>query len=335
MRSQRIPMDKFAIAAALQEIAARLDLKGGDYFKARAFKIGARVVAELTEDLGKLIKENRLTFLKGIGHTLAKQISELYATGESSFLNKLRAELPAGILELANVPGLNVKKVERLQEALGISSIDELKAACEAGKLRHVKGFGAKTEQKVLEAITSRDQREQRIHIHHALRAGERLLEHLETAPGFVKGELAGSLRRWKETASQIIIIAGAKQSEALIEYVLGFPLIVRVEEKTPRHCSVVLTEGFKAKVFVVKPAEYPGALLRATGSDAHLKKLDEVAASQKLKLTKSGVEKLTRSHTRNQTSAGAIRVSFSTPLLVNLSFWLAATSSSFFKCAS
>ena len=111
-------MDKFAIAAALQETAARLELKGGKYFKARAFKIGARAVAELTEDIGKLIKENRLTLVKGIGQTLAKQIAELYATGESSFLNQLRAELPAGILELANLPGLNVKKVERLK-ALG------------------------------------------------------------------------------------------------------------------------------------------------------------------------------------------------------------------------
>src|SRR5206468_2789406 len=151
------PMDKFAIAAALQETAARLELKGGKYFKARAFKIGARAVAELTEDIGKLIKENRLTLVKGIGQTLAKQIAELYATGESSFLNQLRAELPAGILELANLPGLNVKKVERLK-ALGISSLDDLKAACEAGKVRNVKGFGAKTEQKILEAITSQAQ---------------------------------------------------------------------------------------------------------------------------------------------------------------------------------
>jgi len=235
MRSQKSPMDKFAIAAALQETAARLELKGGEYFKARAFKIGARVVAELTEDLGKLIKENRLTLVKGIGHTLAKQIAEFYVTGESSFLTKLRAELPAGILELANVPGLSVKKVERLQEALGISSIDELKAACEAGKIRNVKGFGAKTEQKILEAITSPAQPEQRIHIHHALRAGERLLEYVETAPGFIEGELAGSLRRWQETVSQIIVVVCAKRPEALIDYVLGFPLIVRVAEKTRR----------------------------------------------------------------------------------------------------
>src|SRR5437870_8659297 len=186
MRSQKLPLDKFAIAAALQETATRLALKGGEYFKARAFKIGARAVAELTEDIGKLIEENRLTLVKGIGHTLAKQIAELYATGESSFLNKLRAELPMGIMELAKVPGLNVKKAERLQGALGISSIDELKAACEAGKVRHVKGFGAKTEQKILDAVTSHAQTEQRIHIHQALRAGEQLLEYLEAAPGFV-----------------------------------------------------------------------------------------------------------------------------------------------------
>ena len=309
MRSQKLPMNKFAIAAALQETAARLELKGGEYFKARAFKIGARAVAELTEDIGKLIKENRLTLVKGIGHSLAKQIAELYATGESSFLNQLRAELPAGILELANVPGLNVKKVERLQKALGISSLDELKAVCKAGKVRHVKGFGAKTEQKILEAITSHEQPAQRIHIHQALSAAERLLEYVEAAPGFIEGELAGSLRRWQETVSQIIVVVCAKRPETLIDYVLGFPLIVRVEEKTMRYCSVVLAEGFKAKLFAVKSEEYSVALLRATGSDAHLKKLDQVAATQKLKLTKSGIEKLMSSRAKNQTSARAIRV--------------------------
>ena len=302
-------MDKFAIAAALQEIAARLELKGGEYFKARAFKIGARAIAELTEDIGKLIKENRLTLVKGIGQTLAKQIAELYATGESSFLNKLRAESPAGILELANVRGLNVKKVERLQEALGISSIDELRAACLAGKVRNVKGFGAKTEQKILAAITSRDQREQRIHINHALRVGERLIEYLETAPGFIEVELAGSLQRWKETVSQIIVVASAKQPAAFINHFLRFPLIARVDDKSRRHCSVVLSEGFKAKLFAVKPYEYPIALLRATGSDAHLKKLDQVAATQKLKLTQSGIEKLLSRRAKSQTPARTIRV--------------------------
>src|ERR1700704_2551801 len=90
--------DKFAIAAALQEIGTLLELKGGEHFKARAYKLGARSIAEVTEDLAKLIKENRLTFVKGIGHGLAKQIEELYTTGQSSLLNQLRAEMPPGIV---------------------------------------------------------------------------------------------------------------------------------------------------------------------------------------------------------------------------------------------
>src|SRR5215470_6480296 len=113
--------DKFAIAAALQEIGALLELKGGEYFKARAYKRGARAVSELSEDVGKLIKENRLTFVSGIGHAIAKQIEELYTTGQSSFLEKLRAHLPAGIVELSRVRGLGVQKIVQLHEALGIS----------------------------------------------------------------------------------------------------------------------------------------------------------------------------------------------------------------------
>ena len=107
-RKVKAVADKFAIAAALQEIGTLLELRAGEYFKARAYKRGAGSVAELTEDIGRLIKENRLTFVKGIGYALAKQIQELYTTGESSLLNQLRAEMPPGIIELSHVPGLSV-----------------------------------------------------------------------------------------------------------------------------------------------------------------------------------------------------------------------------------
>src|SRR3954465_12605587 len=125
--------DKFAIAAALQEIGTLLELQGGQYFKARAYKLGARSVAEITEDLGKLIKQNRLTFVKGVGFALAKQIEEIYTTGESSFLNDLRGKMPRGIIELSGVRGLSLKKVQLLNDA-AITSVQELKAAAEAGK---------------------------------------------------------------------------------------------------------------------------------------------------------------------------------------------------------
>ena len=295
--SQKSVTDKLAIARALQEIGALLELKGGEYFKARAYKLGARAIAELTEDIGKLIKENRLTFVKGIGYALAKQIQDLYTTGQSTFLNQLRAELPPGIIELGNVPGLSVKKVERLHEELGISTVAELKAACESGQVRHVKGFGARTEQRILEAIAlsehRSDNREPRIHIHQALRTGQGILEYLRTAPGLVQVELAGSLRRWQETVSQIVMVASSKKPKELINHFVSFPLIVRVEEQTTQRCSVVLSEGFRATLFAVKPDEFANALLRATGSKAHLKRLEQVAAKRKLKLTEKGIEKL------------------------------------------
>ncbi len=296
-RTVKSSNDKLAIAAALQEIGALLELKGGEYFKARAYKLGARAVAELTEDLGKLVKENRLTLVKGIGYALAKQIQDLYMTGESTFLNQLRAELPPGIIELSKVPGLSVKKVERLHEELDISTVEELKAACESGQVRNVRGFGAKTEQKILEAIavaeTRSEDRQQRIHIHHALRAGGRILEYLATAPGFVRGELAGSVRRWQETASRIVVVASAKRPKALMDHFLRFPLVIRVDEQSPQSCAAVLNEGFKATLFAVKPEEFANTLLRASGSQAHMDRLDQIAMKRKLKLTERGIEKL------------------------------------------
>jgi DNA polymerase (family 10) len=293
MKTVKPITDKLTIAAALQEIGTLLELKGGEYFKARAYKLGARSVAELTEDIGKLIKQNRLTFVKGIGYALAKQIQDLYATGQSTLLSELRAEMPPGIIELSHVPGLSVKKVERLHSELGISTVEELKAACESGRVRQIKGFGAKTEQKLLEAIAGDENREQRIHIHHALRAGQGILEYLRLSRGLVQGELAGSVRRCQETASQIVVVASAKKPKALISHFAKLPLIVRVENQTAQSCAAVLSDGSKAMLLAVKPDEFANTLVRATGSKAHLDKLYQVAAKKKLKLSEKGIQRL------------------------------------------
>ena len=298
--------DKFAIAAALQEIGALLELKGGQYFKARAYKAGARAVAELSEDVGKLIKQNRVTFVKGIGQALAKQIEQLYSTGDSSLLNELRGQLPAGIIELSHIPGLSVQKVGRLQEELGISTVEELRAACEAGKVREVKGFGAKTEQKILDAIAGHEKREQFIHIHHAWRLSERILEYLATARGVLNAEAAGETRRWKETVAQIVIVASAKNPQTVIEHFLRFPLVIRSESKTKQYCSVVLSEGYNATLFVVKPEEFAITLWRATGSEAHLNKLQPIAAKRKLNIV-SGNGNFTRGSTPRMKSESDI----------------------------
>ena len=229
-----------------------------------------------------MIRENRLTLVKGIGYALAKQIEELYRTGQSSFLNELRAQLPPGIIELSQVRGLNVKKVGRLHEALGITSIEELKAAAEAGKLRKIKGFGARTEAAILEALAENSEKPaERIHIHHALRAGERIVEYLGTSRALVQVELAGSLRRWKETVSQIVVVASANKPQVIIEYFLRFPMVVREIERAKDRVQIQLSEGFRATLIAVKPDQFALALLEATGSAAHLRKLEAIAAGK------------------------------------------------------
>src|SRR5688500_1464713 len=140
-------LDKFAIAASLQEIAALLELKGGkDRFQARAYQTAARAVAGMSDAIGDVVLANRLTSMRAIGSALASQIEQLYLTGESSVLKGLKRDFPPGIIELSGVPGLSISKIKTLHEALGITSVAELKAAAAAGKIKGIKGFGAKTE---------------------------------------------------------------------------------------------------------------------------------------------------------------------------------------------
>src|SRR5262249_9252829 len=136
--------------------------------------------------------------------------------------------------------------------------------------------------------------RDRQIHIHQALRAGEQILEHLEMSPDFKQAEFGGELRRFKETVSQIVIVAAAKRPGALIDHFLRFPLVARTEERTDGHVVSILSEGFKVRLIAVTPKDFAVALFNETGSEAHLQKLNELAAkgelkSQRKRTSKSG----------------------------------------------
>lgn len=275
-------LDKFGIAAALQEIAGLLELRGGvDRFKSKAYRAGARSVAGYSGDIAELVKLDRLTSLRGVGAALASQIKQFHLTGTSSVLDSLRKEFPPGVLELATVPGLTLSRIRKLHEELGISSITELKEAAEAGKIRKVAGFGVKTEQALIEALnneTKRAKTGRRIHLHHAERVAESIIDYLKTARGIVEVDIAGSLRRWKETVGVIRVVASSKKPAKVIEHFLKFPLIVRKEEESERSCTVELLEGVRISLTAVTPDEYAMALLVATGSPAHVEALREIA---------------------------------------------------------
>src|SRR5262249_51735406 len=148
------------------------------------------------------------------------------------------------------------------------------------------------TEARILDAIANnQDKRAQRIHIHHALRAGERVIDYLKTSRALVDVELSGSLRRWKETVSQVVIVASGKRPSTLIDHFLRFPMIVRIDERTNDRVVAVLSEGCGITLIVVKPDQFGMALLEATGSQSHLRKLELVAA-KKRKLTSKRISK-------------------------------------------
>ena len=275
-------LDRFAIAAALQEIAALLELKGGkDRFKARAYQAGARVVGGMTEDIGEVVLANRLTSMRGIGDALASQIEQLYLTGSSSVLQGLKKEFPPGILELSGLPGLSVGKIKTLHEALGISSIAELKAAAEAGKIKDIKGFGAKTEKRLLESIAGHRQRGKkpdRLHLHRALQTADQIADYLKTSRDAANISFAGSLRRWKETVGTIRIVVNSKRPAVVVDHFLRFPLIVETIEKMEEACVVRLSDGARVSLVAARPAEFALALLTETGSKAHVNRLQQVA---------------------------------------------------------
>jgi DNA polymerase (family 10) len=285
-KKENQPLDKFAIAAALQEIAALMELKGGQYrFKAKAYNAGARSLQGVG-NLDQLIKQDRLTTLPRIGNALASQIKQLYLTGESSVLNELRQEFPSGILELTTVPGLSLNKIKQLYDELSINSIADLKAAAKEGLLRNLKGFGVKTEESLLTAVQrERKKPNQRLYMHHALSTGERVVEYLKTLDGLIEVSFAGSLRRQKETVGTIKIVVSAKDPAGLVRQFLDFPLIVSRSSVETNSCLVQLTDGALVSVTVVTPAEFAFALLVMTGSAAHVDKLRKLAIAKRVSL--------------------------------------------------
>ena len=286
-------LDRFSVARALREIASLMEVEGANPFKVRAYERGARALEGMPEDLGTLVRESRLTSVPGIGSALASTIAELFQTGRSPQLDRLRERLPPGVVELSQV--LSLAKIGALHRALGIGSLADLEAAARAGRIRDVKGFGDKTEQKILADIEALRARGTETLLHEATREGDALLAHLRASPAVARAEIAGALRRRRETIDRLVAVAASGQAKDALEHAARYPAAVTVLEHDGAHVLMRLPDGLNAEVHVEAPARFATAWHRLTGTEGHLAKLAVVAEARGLKLDEGGLTRAGR----------------------------------------
>jgi DNA polymerase (family X) len=280
--------DRFEIAAELRVIARLLTIKGENPFKVQAYERGARALETFHGDFDKLVKAGRLKEIAGVGNALSAIIEETYRTGECWVLGQLRQELPAGAVELSEVPGLSLKKIIALSEALHIETVADLKSACEQGLVSKIKGFALKSQQKLradIERLESRKQ-DRSVLLSYAIEQAEGVLGYLRLCPALVEAELAGDLRRQNETVEEILIVAATDQPKLVIDHFLRLPTLARTIDLTNERCVGFLAAGTKVRLEAVAPDEFVATLHARTGAPNHIVKLQNIARSKGLDLT-------------------------------------------------
>jgi DNA polymerase (family X) len=283
-------VNKEQVANILVEIGVLLELKGENPFKTRAYTNGARALESLDEPLEKVVAENRLGEIKGIGEALQKKITELVTTGRLGYYEDLKASMPAGLHSLLEIPGLGPKKIKALHDKLGIASVEQLEQACKEGKVAELAGFGEKTQANICEGIARRRTYASRHLFSNAWRVSEPLLECLRQHPDVIRCSTAGSLRRCKEIIGDIDFLVSSKNPAAVIDYFTGLPDILSVNAKGDTKASVIVQGGIQTDLRVVSDAEYPFALAYFTGSKEHNIVMRQRAIERGLRLNEYGL---------------------------------------------
>ncbi|MFZ1978433.1 MAG: helix-hairpin-helix domain-containing protein, partial [Bacteroidota bacterium] len=206
--------DTGSIARMLDDISLLMEVNGDNPFRVRAYRKAAQVIQSTTEDITVLAKNKSLTKLDGIGSGIAETITEFVESGESKVLDGLRKKFPDGILEMLKVQGLGPAKVRILFKKLNITTIDDLQKACEKHQLQDLDGFGKKSEENILQGISTRRQSEA-LHLYPvALSSANEVISFIQTIKGVKQCEYVGSLRRKKEVIGDIDILVCASEKE-------------------------------------------------------------------------------------------------------------------------
>ena len=285
-------MTNLEIADAFDQLADLLEFQGANPFRVRAYRNGARRLSDLSEPAVAILQdpERSLTDLDGIGKDLAEKIEMLVATGRLPQLEELKAAVPETVLTLLRVPGLGPKKAASLFRELKIKSLVDLRAACEAGRVSELKGFGKKTEQSILAGIDLAEHAQDRMYWAEADAIVQNLLAHLRDVKGVKQIEVAGSYRRGRETVGDLDLLVEAKSGDAAMNRLVEYPSVVDVLARGDTKMSVRLWNGLQVDLRVVPQESFGAALQYFTGSKDHNVVLRGMAIKRGLKISEWGV---------------------------------------------
>ena len=283
-------MNKKIIIRTLEKIALYMELQGENPFKVSAFR---KAAAALETDERSLSEIDDITTIKGIGKGTAAVILELMELGESSILKELEAVVPKGLVPLMKLPGLGGKKLAKLYQELNIVDADTLKAACEAGQVQALVGFGAKTEEKILKELENFGSRAERLPIWQLEPVVLEMNELLASVEAVQKFSVAGSFRRVKETSKDIDFIVATAAPEVVREAILTRLVLLETVAAGDTKISVILDreEPVSVDFRLVKLEEYATALHHFTGSKDHNVRMRQLAKAQGKKISEYGVE--------------------------------------------
>lgn len=285
-------MSNSQIADLLEEMADLLEFDGANAFRVRAYRTGARTIRDLSQSVTGLVESEpaQLPKLEGIGKSVAEKCVALVTDGHLKQLDELREKIPATVRDLLRIPGLGPKKAAVLYHELGIATLEQLKEACEHEQVRQLKGFGAKTEQGILEGIQIAAQAAQRIYWSKADEIVAQLRTHLENCQAIKQLEFAGSYRRGKETVGDLDLLVVAEAADEAMEELGRFERVASVIARGDTKMSVRLDSGFQVDLRVVPTESFGAALQYFTGSKEHNVVVRGRAKQRGLKINEYGV---------------------------------------------
>ena len=270
-------MDKNQLANLLDEVATLLELKeGSNPFEVRAYQNAARSITALDGDIEQLVREGKLKGVPGLGSTIIKRIEEVIDTGHMALYDELVATTPAIKLEMLRIQGVGPKKVNAIYDQLHVTSIAELEQACKEGKVAKLPGFGKKTQDNILQGIAFLAQHADRFLYPVAEEEAARIEAVLETLPEIVRLQVAGSLRRRRETVGDIDMVtsvadsAGDDVRRKIMDVFTSQPSVKAITGKGETKSSVVLGSGMNMDLRVVGDDQFPYTLHHFTGSKQH-----------------------------------------------------------------